>query len=191
MISHAQLYGSVTFSISILIFGCSDHRQYASGQHTPVKEDTSNGTQLVLQDTELDIESPQSSGILGPRIELEEAVKRGDKQAVLALLQDGVDPNVRGALNRTALHYAAAVGDIELARALVAAGANINAVDADDVTPLYRAAQSGHREVTAFLLESGADPDIVSKNGNSARDVIISEMSEEFLDQYIAEEENE
>ena len=46
-------------------------------------------------------------GIGGPRLELEEAVERRELEEVRGLLAGGADPSARGALRRTALHYAA------------------------------------------------------------------------------------
>jgi len=53
-----------------------------------------------------------------------EAVRAGDFDAVLILLEAGADPNVRDLLGETALFEATAVGNVDMAVALLLAGAD-------------------------------------------------------------------
>jgi len=53
-----------------------------------------------------------------------EAVRAGDFDAVLLLLEAGADPNVRDLLGETALFEATAVGNVDMAVALLLAGAD-------------------------------------------------------------------
>ncbi len=56
-----------------------------------------------------------------------DAVMKGDKAAVKALLKEGADVNAAQGDGMTALHWAARSGDAELTRMLLYAGANVKA----------------------------------------------------------------
>ena len=88
---------------------------------------------------------------------LADAVQRGDRQAVQALLNKKADVNVAQADATTALHWAAYRGDAESASALVRAGANVNARNNYGVTPLALAAQQGSAPVINLFLEMGVN----------------------------------
>src|SRR5262245_37957374 len=65
-----------------------------------------------------------------------DAVKRADKTAVRALLQQRADVNVPEPDGSTALHWAAYIDDLEAADMLIRAGANAKATTRYGVTPL-------------------------------------------------------
>jgi serine/threonine protein kinase/ankyrin repeat protein/formylglycine-generating enzyme required for sulfatase activity len=104
---------------------------------------------------------------------LVEAVKRGDRNAVEAALNAGVDPN--GPANRlTALHWAVAqrISDgktieptPQIAERLIEAGADVNAADYLGQTPLEWAAKYAPPEIVAMLIKAGADVDAESRYG--------------------------
>jgi ankyrin repeat protein len=89
---------------------------------------------------------------------LADAVQRGDKQAVRALLRKNADVNAPQADGATALHWAAYRGDAESVAALIRAGANVRARNNYGVTPLALAAQQGSAPVIDLLLEAGVAP---------------------------------
>ena len=109
----------------------------------------------------------ESKGIGGPRLELEEAVKRLDEQLVSDLLAAGLDPGEKGALNRTALHYAARLGSLEIVEMLIDSGANVNASDVDGYTPLHRAVQSGDVRIVEAIIDAGASRSAVTTSGDT------------------------
>ena len=75
-----------------------------------------------------------------------EAAMAGDKEAVRALLKQGVDVNAAQGDGMTALHWAARQGDVELAQMLLYAGANVKAMTRlGGYTPLIMASQIGKR----------------------------------------------
>ena len=109
----------------------------------------------------------ETKGIGGPRLELEEAVKSLNVDTVSNLLTDGADPNAKGALHRTALHYAARLGPIAIVEMLIDHGAEVNASDDDGYTPLHRAVQSGDLMIVEILIKSGAMRLAATKTGDT------------------------
>ena len=97
-----------------------------------------------------------------------EAAMNGDREAVRALLKQGLDVNESQGDGTTALHWAAMKGDAELAQMLLYAGANHRATTRlGAYTPLYLAAKGGHAAVVAALLAAGADPKARTSNGTT------------------------
>lgn len=89
-----------------------------------------------------------------------DAARRGDTDAVRALLQSGGDVNAAEGDGMTALHWAADRGDARLAALLLAAGANPEAgTRIGRHTPLHVAARAGHSEVVRALL-AGRSPKV-------------------------------
>jgi ankyrin repeat protein len=87
-----------------------------------------------------------------------DAMERGDKPAVLALLKKKADVNAPQGDGSTALHWAAYLADAETTAALLRAGANVNVRNKLGVTPLALAAQQGNTAVIETLLKGGAAP---------------------------------
>ena len=82
-----------------------------------------------------------------------------DREAVLALLDEGIDVNTARPDGVTALLWAAHRDDVELAERLLAAGADVNAADDHGVTALERAAENASLAMVETLLAAGADVD--------------------------------
>ncbi len=87
-----------------------------------------------------------------------DAARRGDRDAVKALLKEGADVNAPAGDGMTALHWAAQRGDAELAGILLYGGASVAAVTRiGHYTPLHIAAQVGSAAVVKALLAAGAE----------------------------------
>jgi ankyrin repeat protein len=88
------------------------------------------------------------------------AVDHGRGSTLRALLEVGLDPDVRDEAGRPPLQLAVAAGSLELVETLLAAGARVDARDYDGRTPLEAAlslGDPGAREaLTQRLLEAGA-----------------------------------
>jgi uncharacterized protein len=98
-----------------------------------------------------------------------EAARRGDSQAVRALLKQGADVNAAEGDGTTALHWAARAGDAELVQMLIYAGANVKAATRlGAYTPLMMAAQAGHPAAVAALIAGGSDLKATSTTGTTA-----------------------
>ena len=81
-------------------------------------------------------------------VPLIDAVKRGDADAVRALLEQAVDVNAAALDGTTALHWAVHRDDLQLVGALVDAGADATAVNRYHVAPLSLAAENGNAAIT-------------------------------------------
>jgi ankyrin repeat protein len=99
---------------------------------------------------------------------LVDAAREGDRDATLALLAHGANPNAADGNHATALHYAAHKGDAELVQKLLAAGADPKAENDFGSTPLSEAAEGGSAPVIAALLAAGADPNQRTHDGETA-----------------------
>lgn len=99
-----------------------------------------------------------------------EAVRKGDRPRVVALLDQGADANepFRGI---PPLSAAVAEGHTDLVCDLLAAGARTECLSHDcgePLSPLLQAAQRGNGDAVWLLLEAGANPNARDSRGNSA-----------------------
>mgnify|MGYP006195855645 CR=1 FL=1 len=86
-----------------------------------------------------------------------DAARRGDRDEVRALLQQGADASAAHGDGMTALHWAAERGNAEIAEMLVYAGANLSAgTRIGQYTPLHLASRAGSASVVKTLLDAGA-----------------------------------
>ena len=99
------------------------------------------------------------------------AAKRGDHEAIGALIAQGADVDAAQPDGTTALHWAAHRGDLESVRALLDAGADVAAASRYGIVPLWLAAEDGHASVVVALLEAGADPN--TTRGESGETVLM------------------
>jgi len=100
-------------------------------------------------------------------VDLIEAARNQDVEAVQSLLLEGADPNDRQPDGATALHWAVYREDSDMVAALIAAGADVNAINRLGASPLYLAAKNGHSDLIEQLLEAGADPNIALRENET------------------------
>jgi outer membrane protein assembly factor BamB len=85
------------------------------------------------------------------------AARKGNLEAVKALLAKGADVNTKTAYGQTALMLASDKGHTEVVKLLIKHKADVNVKDTFyGLTPLAWAAYNGHAEITKALLEAGA-----------------------------------
>ncbi|AJE43353.1 ankyrin repeat domain-containing protein [Streptomyces nodosus] len=97
------------------------------------------------------------------RQELFQCVEHGDTPSVLALLDAGMDPQVRDARGRTLLHVLHLLDHQALLPRLLKAGLGLEAKDRQGRTPLYSVVQDGgSRALVEALLTAGARIDVVA-----------------------------
>lgn len=100
--------------------------------------------------------------------QLQTAISRGDDEAALKLVAEGVSVDARDTAGFTPLMEAAWMGREKLVRQLVARGADVNARTPMGWTALMFAARGGHEELLRILISEGAETDRVSREGASA-----------------------
>lgn len=87
------------------------------------------------------------------------AARKGDVAAIKALLDKGVNVNVKTRYGATALSYACEKGHVDLVKLLIERGADVNVQDTFyGEIPLGWASGNGHIEIVKLLLEKGARP---------------------------------
>ena len=94
------------------------------------------------------------------------AVIANQQQAVLLLLENGVDAAISNANGATALHAAVKSGNVD-ALAVLIDKININAQDKNGNTPLHYAVFANQQQAVLLLLENGADATISNANGKT------------------------
>lgn len=101
--------------------------------------------------------------IIGSNTVLIIAAQEGRVALMDVLLQTGADPNARGVLGATAMHFAAEFNQVESIRRLLATGkVDINVSNGSD-TPLHWAVMHRRIGTVKFLLDAGADVAIRQK----------------------------
>ena len=96
-----------------------------------------------------------------------DAVQRGDRVAVSALLDRGADVDDAEGDGMTALHWAARLDDLAMIELLLEAGASPRAATRFGVTALELAGNNGSAAAVARLLRGGADPNARSREGQT------------------------
>jgi NAD(P)-dependent dehydrogenase (short-subunit alcohol dehydrogenase family) len=106
---------------------------------------------------------------------LQEAVIRGDVQAVQQLIRSGADVNAREPSGGSSpLITAATFGQTEIAETLIEAGADLDLQNNDGSTALLTAAFFARTEIVEALLAAGADKDIRNNAGSTALDAVTA-----------------
>lgn len=100
---------------------------------------------------------------------LAQCVRDGDAESVRLFVASGFPPDVRDKAGVPLLCLAARFKHRNVVELLLDCGADINAQSDDrGYSPLMDAAQQGDSGLLAFLLEHGSDPDLQSKDGQTA-----------------------
>ncbi len=98
---------------------------------------------------------------------LVEAVKRGNRDEVRALIQQRADVNVPDPDGTTALHWAVRANDEEMVALLLRARANVKASNRYGLQPIMLAATNGNATMLDRLLKAGADPNTANSEGET------------------------
>ena len=100
-------------------------------------------------------------------LRLVDAARHQDASAVRALVDAGVDVNVRQPDGATALHWAVHWNDLQTARLLIDAGAGLDTANAHGVTALSLAAVNASAGMVTLLLDAGSDPNVARATGET------------------------
>src|SRR5688572_5644034 len=115
-----------------------------------------------------------------------DAVKKADRDALRALLQQGARVNAAEADGTTALHWASYRDDVESADLLIRAGAKVNAANDLGATPLWTACLNGSVAMVRRLLEAGANPNAALLRGETPVMVASRSGNPEVVEQLLA-----
>ena len=91
----------------------------------------------------------------GPSVDIWEAARTGNIEAVKQHLAAGTDVNAKNKGEETPLHEAALGEHKEIAELLITKGADVNAKDDDGKTPLDWAVDEDHPETASLLRKHG------------------------------------
>jgi uncharacterized protein len=97
--------------------------------------------------------------------QLLQATEHADKEAVLALLQQGADINVRDAQGRTPVMIATYQHNTDMVKALLEAGADVNIRDNDKANPLLHSAAMGWLDILQIAIDAHADTTLTNRHG--------------------------
>jgi ankyrin repeat protein len=104
-----------------------------------------------------------------------EAAGADDGLRVAEFLAQGGDPNLKGVLDSTLLHFAATFGAANVARVLIKRGADLEVKDHQGRTPLHCAAADNQIVVLKLLLQHGAD--ITARDGHGKTALMLAASS--------------
>ncbi|HUQ52989.1 MAG TPA: ankyrin repeat domain-containing protein [Gammaproteobacteria bacterium] len=97
-----------------------------------------------------------------------DAVRAGNGEEAVRLIENGADANAADSLGTTPLMWAARYGDAAVVKRLIRAGAKPAAENVFGVTPMSEAALIGSEPVIRELLAAGVDPDSPNPEGETA-----------------------
>jgi ankyrin repeat protein len=100
-------------------------------------------------------------------VDLVEAVRDGDREAVRFLLSESADVNAAQADGATPLAWAVHRDDVETAKLLINAGADVNAANVYGITPLSLACTNRNTVLVDQLLKAGANPNLAQDSGET------------------------
>ena len=103
---------------------------------------------------------------------LVDAIQTKNREAVVALLDKGVDVRQRGVDGTTALHWAVHYDDRELVKRLLKAGADPSAVNDYGSSPMQEAAVAADPAIIELLLKAGASAESPNPEGQTALMVV-------------------
>lgn len=112
---------------------------------------------------------PALGPVLGAQLrgDLHMAARANNADQVLALIEEGFDPEALNPGGFSPLHRAAYPGYIEAAQALLSKGANPDVRDRSGVTPIDIAASNGHDDFIKYLVKAGATVDMADYSGKT------------------------
>ncbi len=97
--------------------------------------------------------------------QLLQATQRADKQAVLALLQQGANINVTDAQGRTPVMIATYQHNTDMVKTLLQAGADVNIRDNNKANPLLHSAAMGWLDILRLAIDAHADTTLTNRFG--------------------------
>jgi len=114
-------------------------------------------------------------------VKLAKAAAKGNRQAILDLVQQGADVNAQGESNFSVLEWAVLNKNVDGIRALLEAGADPTLLDEWDYTVMHFAAKIEDPKPLQALLDAGVSPDLRNSTGRTPIfDAIMSDREPQF-----------
>jgi ankyrin repeat protein len=104
---------------------------------------------------------------------LTDAIRAGQAQTAIRLIEGGADVNAADSLGTTPLMWAARYGDAAIVERLIRAGANVAAENVFGVAPMSEAALIGSESVIRELLAAGVDANSPNPEGETALMLVV------------------
>lgn len=114
------------------------------------------------------------------RKNLESAIRKGDKELIITLLQNGTEIDSLDENDQTPLFDAIDKGQTEIVELFLRHGASIKSKDKEGRTPLFVACEVGNAEIVKLLIEKGADVD--AKNYMGISPLTVATGNEEIVE---------
>ena len=109
------------------------------------------------------------------------SARDGHQSVLLTLLNRGLDENIRGRFQKTALMCAAEWGNLTCLQTLLDNGALLDLEDESGITALMYAAKRNYPDITTELLVRGADKKIVNNDEKNALQIAKEEDNEDVV----------
>ncbi|MDD9901535.1 MAG: ankyrin repeat domain-containing protein [Alphaproteobacteria bacterium] len=100
------------------------------------------------------------------------AAEYGQTSVIKALLNNGVEPDAHCCI------IAANAGETEAVQVFLDNGLSVNARGRNNMTPLMAAAWGSATETVECLIKQGANPNLMSKDGNTAKDIAADQIKQ-------------
>ncbi|XP_063043694.1 uncharacterized protein LOC134438037 [Engraulis encrasicolus] len=117
--------------------------------------------------------------------QLHRAVKRGNEEEVVRLIQQGASINTCDHAGWTPLHECVQTRNPGILERLLRGGAMVNSAAHDGDTALHEAVWLGDYEMTALLLKYGADPLQKGAMGRPASDMVSNVAIEQLMASFL------
>jgi uncharacterized protein len=155
----------LTTIAAVVLVGCGESQQSA-----PAPEATS--VEPVAEAAK-----PETPTAKAPDIDIHEAAKEGNIEAVKQHLAAGTDANAKTGVGETPMQIAYQKGHTEIVELLIANGADGNA-KGDGQTPLHGAAYWGSKEIVQLLIAKGVDVNAKTNDGETPLDLAKGEIAD-------------
>ncbi|WP_029520228.1 ankyrin repeat domain-containing protein [Persephonella sp. IF05-L8] len=109
------------------------------------------------------------------------AVKEGDIELVKYFLDNGADPNIKGAFGETPLHIAVDRGYLDIVKLLLEKEADPNVQSNEGNTPLHLSVIASSADIAYELISHGANKEIKNKFGKTPLDLAMELNDEKMI----------
>ena len=155
---------------AVVLVGCGESQQSAPAPESKPVEPVAETAQT---------EPPTAKA---PDISINDAVEKGNIEAVKQHLAAGTDVEVKDGEGWTPLIWAAGEPQKEITELLIAKGADVNANTPDGLTVFFAAILGANKEIIELLIAKGADVNVRGFGGMTPLNMADDEGEKEIAD---------